>query len=96
MTWNYRLCKRTHVVPEPIRSRLLAKNPDMQLDEVLYEIMEIYYDEDGHPGSYRDGPATVLGNDPEEAKRCFELMKGAFEKAVLDLDGFKITTIDKK
>ena len=80
MTWNYRLCKSTY--------------KDNDYDEVSYEIKEAYYNKAGQVWAVTENRAGVFGETVEEAKRCLEMMKRAFEEDVLDMDTFVFAKAD--
>ena len=80
MTWNYRLCKETY--------------KDGDFEEVGYQIKEAYYNKEGGIWAVTENGASIYGESVEEAREVLQKMQSAFEKEVLDLDGFVFAKAD--
>ncbi len=53
-------------------------------EEDYYEIMEVYYDEEGNIDGYAD-TGCPHGESPEGIRRCLELMYRALDKPIIEL-----------
>ena len=81
MSWNYRLCKWTHHIPDKPEFKHLKLDPD-----VYYEIKELYYDNKGEINGVRDGTCCVYSETPEGVGDVLKMMEKALEKPMIDLD----------
>jgi len=71
MTWNYRVMDLTDHSPD---------------GELLYGIVEAYYDKQGNPEGYTD--PLVLGDSLQELVETLELMHKAVDKPILNPKDF--------
>ena len=55
-------------------------------NEVLYQIHEVFYDDEDNVDGWTENPVTVSGIDMEDLKKGYKLIGTAFEKPVLDWD----------
>lgn len=76
MSWNYRVVRHKE---EPFKG--------IPQDD-WYGIHEVYYDEDDKPRSVTVNPMHPFGENVGELRSCIDMMLSAFEKPVLDHDGF--------
>ena len=81
MSWNYRRVKYTHV-----HETLTATTP-----YVMFGVTEVFYDDKEIPNGYVD-PKDIrhlTGEEkPSDINGEYDLIKGAFDKPILDLDNF--------
>lgn len=61
--------------------RILAE--DNGDDGMLFEIYEVYYDEDGNAAMHDEYPACVFGDDIDEILFCLNGMKDAINRPIL-------------
>ena len=72
MYWNYRV----------IKSNVPVQDEDKVYE--VYALHEVYYDNDGYPGSWTLNPITLDNyDDSEDMKDSITLMMDAFKKPVL-------------
>ena len=71
MSWNYRIVKRIH------------HHKYFHEPETLYEIREVYYDENGDISHIAEMP-DVIGNSIEELKWTLHKMTESCDKSVID------------
>lgn len=67
--WNYRVMRHTW-----------KAWPDVE----IFQIHEVYYDEDGSPGTWTLNSKAPRGTSLDELREDFRLMTQAFERPVLD------------
>lgn len=83
MSWNYRIAKKTY------RSSVVDNNDYSEVigntEEDQYGIVECYYNDEGEIMATTENFIEPYGETLEELKWCFEKMKEAFDKEVLDL-----------
>lgn len=73
--WNYRVCAKTHATNVP------GMDP-----EVEYSIHEVYYDEAGNISGWTADPVTVGASSLKDLRDVLNLIAGALNKPVIDLD----------
>lgn len=59
------------------------------VDEDVYQIREVYYDDDGQPSSWSTDPITPLGESWQELAEDLVKMQRAVSVPALDLTGEK-------
>ena len=70
MTWNYRVVKQTHDTHAG--------------DEILFQIHEVYYDDDGNITAMTKDPVPLTSEGVEGLKEVLGQVLGAFDKPILD------------
>lgn len=74
MSWNYRVIRQKVIVD------------DEEFDS--FAIHEVYYDEDGKPGSITSDPVEPSGQTLQELGEDLRRMVAALNKPVLEYDDF--------
>lgn len=74
--WNYRVIKKEYPLPKSMGDGY----------EYVYEIREVYYDEDGKIQSWTEEPVGPTGNDEKDLLGSMILMMNAFREPVLEID----------
>ena len=84
MSWNYRTGFRTvsYSVVDDNDHKLVVDT----LEETQYGLVETYYNDDGEITFTSENFIEPYGETLEGLKWCFEKMKEAFDKEVIDLD----------
>ena len=78
MIWNYRICKKKLEVGIELSNNIYSED--------CYGICEVYYNDKGEIIVRTENFIEPYGETLEGLKMCFEKMKEAFDKEVLDLD----------
>lgn len=76
MNWNYRVMTyKTYNDGEPTR---------------LFAVTEVYYNEEGVPDGFVKPPMNIMSDwdEMDDLTGTHELVGGAFEKPILDVDNF--------
>lgn len=86
MTWNYRIGTKVFSYKEKFKdiNKKLANRPDQR----LFSIIEVYYDKDGKAESYAEINALSDWENLKDLKSTYELIDGAFDKPIINLDNF--------
>lgn len=71
MSWNYRITTRLHT------------HPYLHEPETLYEIREVYYDEDGGIISMSEN-SDIIGHSLQEVKDTLRRMIECCDKPIID------------
>lgn len=71
MSWNYRVTKRIH------------NHKYLHEPETLYEIREVFYDENGDISGMAETP-DVIGSSVEELKWTLQKMTECCDKPIID------------
>lgn len=71
MSWNYRVSKRIH------------KHPYLHDPEILFEIREVYYDEDGGIRGIGE-TSDIIGHSLQEVKDTLQKMMECCDKPLID------------
>ena len=71
MSWNYRVSKRIH------------KHPYLHDPEILYEIREVFYDENGDISGMAENP-DIIADSIEELKATLQRMTDSCDKPIID------------
>jgi len=73
MTWNHRVVRRTY--------------PNTHMDDsILYEIHEVYYNEDGTIGSITEEPISIIEESVEDLKSTIERLTKCLTTPIIDYD----------
>lgn len=78
MSWNYRVGKKTEIIPS------LKEGGEDQETELHY-IVECYYEDEKIVG-YSMPNVLQAWEEVEDLKNTYDLIAGAFQKPVVDLD----------
>ena len=84
MSWNYRAAKKRLTV-DILKDEVTGEVVD-SYSENQFGICEVYYNDKGDITFTSENFIEPCGETLEELKWCFEKMKEAFDKEVLDLD----------
>jgi hypothetical protein len=76
MTWNYRVMRVEHPVPEPLE-------PVLGKTQTIYEVIECYYDEDDAPLLYGDA-GLDSAETPEELRSALIHALSAVEDSIAE------------
>ena len=79
MTWNYRVVKTVCAVLS-VRDGSLPRHED---GYTSYGIHEVFYDDDDLPCACTQAPIDVFADSEQELRESYNMMKEAFEQAVL-------------
>lgn len=86
MSWNYRIC--THLFSYKKTFMNNTKLAEMK-DQRIFAIHEVYYDKEGKPDGVTENATTLGGwEELEDLKETIDLIKGALDKPIMDLDNF--------
>lgn len=81
--WNYRLMRRVYL------------NPITNLEDVVYGIYEVYYDEQGNPDGWSEHPENVSSESVDGIQWQVEKFKEALIKPMLEYnDGSEASNRD--
>ena len=83
-SFNYRVCKKVYkssIVDDNDFSKITGK-----FEEDQFGICEVYYNDKGDITFTSENFIEPYGETLEDLKWCFDKMKEAFDKEVLDLD----------
>jgi len=61
-----------------------------------YALHEVYYDDDGKPGSWTEQPVAIVGDDFKSAAETYLRMSNAFMKPVLAVVDDKLVETDEQ
>lgn len=93
--WNYRFKETIYEMDENTKLQYIANmrkilGPDYKIDntqEIFYELIEVYYDEDGNIIAWSDNPAQIWSNCSSEIKTLIKQIKSALNKNTVVLEG---------
>lgn len=74
--WNYRVLYREHAVPG-------------SESVTLYDVHEVYYDDDGNPRAWSSDPISAHGESMEDVAADLRLMALALNKPALSLSALE-------
>lgn len=84
MSWNYRVAKKCITV-DILKDEVTGEVVD-SYSEDSFGICEVYYNDEGKITSTTERFIEPYGETLEDLKWCFDKMKEAFDKEVIDLD----------
>lgn len=73
MSWNHRVVRRFY--------------PNTHMDDsMLYEIHEVYYDDDGMIGSITKEPISIMEETVDDLKKTVERLTKCLEQPIIDYE----------
>jgi len=73
MSWNHRVIRRIY--------------PNVHMDDsILYEVHEVYYDEEGNIGSITQEPINIMEETVDDLRKTVERLTKCLEQPIIDYD----------
>ncbi len=65
------------------------------LNRPLYEVYEVYYDDDDQPRAWAESHNVLVGDTLDELKETYEYMVTAFQQPILKVVDDKLVEVDE-
>lgn len=73
MSWNHRIVRRIY--------------PNVHMDDsILYEVHEVYYDEEGKIDSITQEPINIMEETVDDLRKTVERLTKCLEQPIIDYD----------
>lgn len=82
--WNHRVVRE------------VIEHPNLELSEVVYQITEVYYNDEGAPSAWCQRSHSPYGNDLNDLRGELERMLRALDKPVLEVVDGKLVEYNGK